>query len=258
MNITDKTLFLKEPKTKINSFSEEVLFNIYTDKFYKNHITLFKSFYVIINFIDCNYIYEKTYNIYFSFLQYIKLYEISKYTDKIDFLIKFLEINNDTHTLNFNFKEYDSFDIKSWMNNVKKFSEKSLSETDEVEEKLYGEYNIYKKIIKIRFNKPRWTIIKFENEKEINKTWEIGKELETDLVLSILYGSTETWTNLLNKCLKKLNESVPILHQTSLPNIIKKKRAKKKHGKKSYSSSSSHSSKGIKMKKKSNKIVIKK
>ena len=258
MKMFNKIIFLKEPKTRINSFEQETLYNIYTDQFYKNHIILFKSFYVNIDFIDENYLYEKLYNIYFSFLHYINLYKIAKYCPKIDFFIKFLEINNDTHTLNFNFKEYDSFDIKSWMNNVKKFSEKSLSETHEVEEKLYGEYNIYKKIIKIRFNKPRWTIIKFENEKEINKTWEIGKELETDLVLSILYGGTETWTNLLNKCLKKLNESVPILHQTSLPNIIKKKRDKKRHGHKSYSSSSSHSSKGIKKKKKSNKIIIKK
>ena len=72
----NKSIFLKEPKTKINTFAKETLFNIYTDKFYNNHIILFKSFYVIINFIDDKFLYEKIYNIYFSFLQYLKLYEI--------------------------------------------------------------------------------------------------------------------------------------------------------------------------------------
>ena len=245
MKISNKIIFLKEPKAKVNTFELETLYNIYTDQYYKNHIILFKSFYVNIEYIDENYLYEKLYNIYFSFSQYIKLYEIAKYAPKIDFLIKFLEINNDTHTLNFNFKEYDSFDIKSWMNNMKKFSGKSLSETHDCEEeKLFGVYDIYKKKIKIKFNKPQWTIIKFENGKEINKTWEIGKELETDLVLSILYGGTETWTNLLNKCLKKLNEIVPDLPKTSLPNIIKRHHSKKKHEHKYYSKRSSFSSKG--------------
>jgi len=254
MKISNKTIFLKEPKTKVNTFELETLYNIYTDQFYKNHIILFKSFYVNIDFINENYLYDKLYNIYFSFIQYIKLYEIAKYSTKIDFLIKFLEINNDTHTLNFNFKEYDSFNIKTWMNNIKIFSEKSLTEANDYEEKLFGVYDIYKKKIKIKFNKPQWTIIKFENGKEIAKTWEIGKELEIDLVLSILYRSTETWTNLLNKCLKKLNESVPVLPKTSLPNILKKHhQSKRKHGKKSYSSSSSRSSKGRVTRRKINK-----
>ena len=241
MDITDKTLFLKEPKSKINSFSEEVLFNIYTDKFHKNHIILFKSFYVIINFIDCNYIYEKTYNIYFSFLQYIKLYEISKYTDKIDFLIKFLEINNDTHTLNFNYKDFDSFDIQSWMNNIKKFSEKSLKNNIKCDEKLYDQLDIYTKRLKIEFKKPQWSIIKFDNNQEIIKTWEIGKELEIDLVNSILYENTENWIKLLNQCLKKLNEPVP-----SLPSLLsfgKKKNKRYRHRNTSFSNSSSKSSK---------------
>ena len=242
MKISNKTIFLKEPKNKINNFEQEILFNIYTDQFYKNNIILFKSFYVNINLIDSNYLFEKIYNIYFSFLQYINLYEIAKYSSKIDFLIKFLEINNDTHALNFNFKQYDEFDIKVWMDNMKKFSEKSLVERSQNEENLYGEYEIYKKKIKILFKKPQWTIIKFENNKETSKTWEIGKELEVSLVLSILYGNTKNWTNLLNSCLKKLNEPVPIL-TISPKKEIKNKHKKSRHKNTSYSNSSSHSSK---------------
>ena len=205
----NKNIFLKEIKTKINTFEEEILLNIYTDKFFVNHIILFKSFYIIIGFIDSNFIYEKKYHIYFSFLQYIKLYEISNYSIKIEFLIKFLEINSDIHTLNFNYKGYDSFDIQTWMNNIKKFSEKNLIERKKIEEELVAELEIYKKKIYIEFKRCQWSIIKFENDKEIIKTWEIGKELEIDLVNSILYGNTENWTGLLNKCLKKLNEPLP-------------------------------------------------
>ena len=75
----DKIIFLKEPKTKINNFEEETLFNIYTDQFYKNNIILFKSFYVIIHLLDANYLYEKIYNVYFSFKQYIKLKKLIKH-----------------------------------------------------------------------------------------------------------------------------------------------------------------------------------
>jgi hypothetical protein len=149
----DKTIFLKEPKTKINTFDEEILFNIYTDQFNKNNIILFKSFYVIINLIDANYLYEKIYNIYFSFKQYIKLYDIANYSPKLDFLIKFLEINNDTHTLNFNFKEYDEFDSSVWMENIKSFSERSLIDNNIYKEKLYGEFDIYTKKNKNRIQK---------------------------------------------------------------------------------------------------------
>jgi hypothetical protein len=233
----DKTIFLKEPKTKINTFEEETLFNIYTDQFNKNNIILFKSFYVNINLIDVNYLYEKIYNIYFSFKQYIKLYDIAKYSPKLDFLIKFLEINNDTHTLNFNFKEYDEFDSSVWMENIKSFSEKSLIDNNIYKEKLYGEFDIYTKKIKIEFKKPQWTIIKFEDGKEISKTWEIGKELEKSFVLSILYGNSKNWTNLLNACLEKVNEPVPLLPKSRV--VISKKRTLKGLRKTSDSSQSS-------------------
>ena len=233
----DKTIFLKESKTKINTFDEEILFNIYTDQFNKNNIILFKSFYVIINLIDANYLYEKIYNIYFSFKQYIKLYDIANYSPKLDFLIKFLEINNDTHTLNFNFKEYDEFDSSVWMENIKSFSEKSLIDNNIYKEKLYGEFDIYTKKIKIEFKKPQWTIIKFEDGKEVSKSWEIGKELEKSFVLSILYGNSKNWTNLLNSCLEKVNEPVPIFPKSRV--VLTKKRTIRGHRKPSDSNQSS-------------------
>ncbi len=219
--------FLKEPKTKINTFSEEVLYNIYTDQFNTNIILKFKSFYIIINYLDTNFDCEKVYHIFFTFYQYVKLYQISKYSKKIPFLIKFIEINNETHTLTFNYEKYDEFDINMWLNNIKTFSNKSLS-NEITDEQLYREFEIYTKKINIEFKKPEWSIIKFENDKEIIKTWEIGKELEIELVDSILYGSSKSWTKLLNECLKKVNEPVPILkHSLSTLNIKKKHRGTK-------------------------------
>ena len=144
-----------------------------------------------------------------------------------------MEINNDIHTLNFNFQQYDSFDIKSWMDNIKKFSEKSLIKKNNDEEELYKELIIHKKYLKIEFKKPQWTIIKFENDKEISKTWEIGKELEDILVGSILHA--ENWTKLLNECLKKLDEPIP---QILLP-LKKNKKNKDKNTIISTSSSKS-------------------
>ena len=222
-SLSNTIIYLKEPKTKINNFNEEILLNIYTDSFYKNHIILFKSFYVKINFVDDEYIYEKIYNIYFSFFQYIKLYEIGKYSTKIEFLIKFIDIKNDTHTLEFNFKKFEEFDIKEWINNIKKFSEKALLHINNQEENLFQELFIYKKKLNIEFKKPQWSIIKFENNKEITKTWEIGKELEIYLVRSILDHKTENWTRLLNECLKKLDEPVPVIMNIPSPKRTKKK-----------------------------------
>jgi hypothetical protein len=200
-------------------------------------LILFKSFYVNINLIDVNYLYEKIYNIYFSFKQYIKLYDIAKYSPKLDFLIKFLEINNDTHTLNFNFREYDDFDTSTWMNNIKSFSEKSLIDNNIYKEKLYGEFDIYTKKIQIEFKRPQWTIIKFEDGKEISKSWEIGQELENLLVLSILHANSKNWTNLLNSCLEKVNEPVPLFPKSRV--VLTKKRTIKGHKKSSESNQSS-------------------
>ena len=230
--------FLKQPKSKINTFYEEILYNVYTDQFNKNQILTFKSFYIIVKYLDTNYDCEKNYHIYFTFYQYVKLYQIAKYSDKILFLIKFLEINNETHTLGFNYEKYDEFDINMWLNNLKTFSKKSLS-NEITDEQLYREFEIYTKKIIIEFKKPEWSIVKFENKKEIIKTWEIGKELEIELVDSILYGSSKSWTKLLNECLKKLNEPVPILrYSLSTLNIKKRKHRGTKNTKSNGSSNS--------------------
>ena len=203
----EKIFFLKEPRTKINSFSEETLINIYTDKFYHNRIISINSFYINAKLSDDFYSLENNYKILFNFFQYIKLYEISKYSNKIEFLSKFLEVNNEKHALDFNFKKYDEFDVNLWMENIKKFSSSSLKNNNNIEEILVNEYNIYNKKLKIEYKKPLWSIINFENKKEIIKTWEIGKEMEIYLLDSINNPKTESWTKFINICLEKINEA---------------------------------------------------
>ena len=205
----------------MNTFAKENLINIYTDQNNNNQIIIFKSFHVKATLSDVNYFQEKTYNIYFNFFHYVKLYEIAKYSSKILFLVKFMKLNKDMHTLSFNFTAYDEFNIRSWMSNIKKFSDESLNNNSQNEE-LYKEFDIYTKKIKVEFIRPKWTIMKLENKREVVKSWEIGNELEKELVDSIVDSGSDSWTKLLNECLKKLNEPVPIL-----PDVTKKKIKKK-------------------------------
>ena len=176
----NKTFFFKEPKIKINTFSQEIVINLYTDPSNKNHILIFNSFYIIVDLIDEIHNLKKKYRIYFSFDQYVKLYEISKYSNIISFLSKFLQIDIETHSLTFNFKEYDEFDTSVWMENMKKFSGASIkkSSINNTEEELYNEFEIYHKKVKVEFKKPLWSIITLENSTEVVKEWEIGKEME--------------------------------------------------------------------------------
>ena len=220
--IFNQTFFLKEPKTRINTFDEDLLINIYTDHFNINNLLLFKAFYIIATLTNLNVMQEKKYYIYFNFEQFVKLYEIAKYSSKIFFLANFLEINNDLNTLNFNFNEFDAFDIKKWLENIEKFSGEKL-ENNDFNLELSREFYFYSNKIKIEFRKPKWSITKLENKKEIERTWQIGEDLEKDLIDCILYSNPDIWINLLNQLLKKINEPVP-----QLPEIAMKKRNKKK------------------------------
>ncbi len=225
--INNQIYYFKEPKTKINTFSQETLYNLYTDQNYHNEVLLFSSFYLIVNLSDEIFSLSKNYRIYFSFFQYVKLYEIAKYSNKIDFLSKFINVDTETHTLTFNFREYDDFDANIWMENIKKFSGNSLKNNSDIEEEedLRCEFEVYNKKVKIEYIKPLWSIIKMTNEREIIKTWKIGKEMEYYLIQSIINPNGGSWNNFLNECLEKLeNEEDSVSVQTI---DIKQKPAKK-------------------------------
>ena len=238
--IYNKSLFLKEPKTRINTFAEDILINIYTDQFNTNKIMIFKSFYLIATFINLSLMQEKKYHIYFNFEQYVKLYEISKYSSKIFFLANFLEINNELNTINFNFSAFDAFDIKKWLANIEKFSGEKIEENNNSDEELSREFDFFSNKIKIEFKKPKWSIIRIENKKESKRNWQIGEELEKDLIDSIIYSNSDSWINLLNQLLKKLVEPVPVY-----PEIIIKKKNKKK-GTQNHSNNSPRNGKRVK------------
>ena len=219
----NKNIFLKEPKTKINSFTDEHFMNVYTDQFNKNQIILFKSFYVNAIFIDLNLLQEKIYHIHFNFYHYLKLFQIAEYSNKIFFLIKFFEINKEFNTLNFKYEDFDKFNINTWMANIRRFSHKSLiNHIHDSEEELFTVFEILPKKIRVELKRPRWSLIKIGNKEEIYKTCEIGTDLEKYLIYCMSDSGSESWTKLLNECLKRINEPVPIL-----PSIHKKKTRKK-------------------------------
>ena len=208
--INNRTFFLKEPKQIINNFSQKILINIYTDQFNNNSLSILKSFYINALITDSFYNLEKKYHIHFNFFHYIKLYEIAKYSSKLFFLIKFLTINKEFNTLNFNYEEFDKFNIKTWMSNIHKYSKKSLILSD-LNEELYTEFDIFPKNIQVEFVRPKYSLLKFENNKEVMKTLEIGKDLEKELIDCIVNTGSESWIKFSNECLQKLNEPVPIL-----------------------------------------------
>ena len=237
--IFNKTFYLKEPRTRSNTFAEDVLINIYTDQFNINQIMIFTSFYIIATFINLNLMQEKKFNIYFNFEHIVKLYEITKYCSKIFFLTNFLEINNDLNTIDFNFYEYEAFDIKKWLTSIEKFSGEKI-ENKNFNIELSQEFDFFSNKIKIEYIKPKWSIIRLENKKEIKRSCQIGEELEKDLIDNILNSTSDSWLNILNQLLKKVDEPVP-----QLPEIALKKKNKKK-GTKSNGSNSPRRPKRVK------------
>ena len=231
--VYDKNIYLKEPKQKINAFSDETLVNVYTDQFNNNIILVFRSFHVLATLTDLCYHSEKSYNLHFNFFQYIKLYEVAKYSSKVYFLIKFMTVNKEYNTLNFNYEEFDKFDNQVWMSNIKKFSIKSLYK-NELKDDLVHEFGIFPKKIRVEYVMPKYSIIKMENENEILKTLDIGKDLEKDLIDSMENAGSDSWTKFLNECLKKLNEPVPVL-----PSIHKRGHRKRDGRKLRFSSNDS-------------------
>ena len=220
--ISFQTIFLKEPRYKINTFSEEILLNIHTDEYNRNQIIKFQSFNLKVNLIDNSHLYENEYHIHFTFFHFIKLVQIAKYASKILFLTKFFDIKDYNNTLDFNYENYDALDIKSWMDNIKKFSPEHFQNTNFIEKK-YREFDIYSKKIRIQFIKPLMTLIRFENKNEVSKSCEIENELEYELVTSITNGTAENFNRLLNLCLEKMHSPHPFASHsfsTSIKNEI--------------------------------------
>ena len=65
------------------------------------------------------------------------------------------------------------------MSNIHKYSKKSLILSD-LNEELYTEFDIFPKNIQVEFVRPKYSLLKFENNKEVMKTLEIGKDLEKE------------------------------------------------------------------------------
>ena len=78
------------------------------------------------------------------------------------------------------------------------------------------------KKIKIAFKKPKWSLLRIENDKERIKNLEIGKDLEVEFVQCMYHEISDSWKHLVNECLKRLNEPVSILPMLSSKKKLKR------------------------------------
>ena len=209
--INNQIFFLREPKTKFYSFSQETLFNIHTDENNNNEIIKLKSFYIIVTLSDLDIFFEKEYHIYFSFSHLVKLIQIGKYINKFCFLLKFIDINKDERTISFNYKKLDEFDVNLWIKNIENTNENYFEKKIQSIEKLTKEYDLSDYKLKIELRKPIINIIKNENNIQSSKNYHITKDIEDELVFNINNKESINWSKLINGFLSKMIEIISFI-----------------------------------------------
>ena len=209
--IKNQIFFLREPKTKFYSFSQETLFNIHTDENNNNEIIKIKSFYIIVTLSDLDLLFEREYHIYFSFSHLIKLIQIEKYINKFCFLLKFIDINKNEKTISFNYKKLDEFDVNQWIKNIENTNENYFEKKIQSIEKLTKEYDLLDYKLKIELRKPIINVIKNENNIQSSKNYHITKEIEDELVININNKESINWSKLINGFLSKMIEIISFI-----------------------------------------------
>ena len=146
---TNHNLYLTRPHIKKYLFSDNKCTNIITKKLEKkfnreviespiffnvnkiqeenendliSSILIQKSEISIVNFIDNNKKVTNQFIIHLNFNQIKKFEIMEKYVDKISFLIKFLDINYEKGTVNFNYNALNSFDEQKWIKDLEKYN----------------------------------------------------------------------------------------------------------------------------------------
>ena len=79
-----------------------------------------KCFKAIVTLSDFEKNKANEYSINFNYYQFNKFKTIEKYMNKISFIIKFLDINYENSTVKFDYDSLNSFNEKSWINQLKK------------------------------------------------------------------------------------------------------------------------------------------
>ena len=255
--LNNQTFFLREPKSKFFTFSQEILFSIHTDENNNNEIIKLKSFYIVVTLIDINSYDEKEYHIYFNFTHLVKLIEIGKHINKLSFLFKFIEVNKIKNSLTFNYKKLDDFDVNLWINNIKKFNGNHLKKKIQSIERLSREYHLSQSHkIKIEFKKPIINIIKIENKIESSKNYHFTKEFEDEFVVNINNKESINWSKLINRFLGKMIEIITLIPHSLSSSPPRKKNSKNGIGKKVDLINNNLNSTFHKNKKKENRIFL--
>ena len=228
-NIYNKHFFLVEPKEKNYSFSEEFVYVIYTDDNNHNKMIKFKSFSLIIDYMDFNSMIDKQYIVDFTFLHLKKLFQISMYSEKLLFLSRFLEINQNNNTVNFNFKYFNEFNIKEWMENIEKYNEKKINNKKDF---LSNEFCLSeKKRLRVEFKKSLLTLIPIKKSKETPNHYFFEKNIEDDLIKCIVNQDFKNLFLIINHAIEIMNAPIsffPHSHSSS-PFKFKKSESSKKN-----------------------------
>ena len=96
--------------------------NITDNKIQKNSILEQKCFVALVTLTNLEKTISNEYTIHFNYYQFTKFKSMEKYMKKTTFLIKFLNINYEKSTINFDYEALNDFDEMKWMNEVEKYN----------------------------------------------------------------------------------------------------------------------------------------
>ena len=88
----------------------------------QNSILEQQCFTAIVTYTDTDKAISNQFNIHFNYSHFNKFEAIEKYMKKTSFLLKFIDINYENCTINFDYDSLNAFDEKKWIKEVQKYN----------------------------------------------------------------------------------------------------------------------------------------
>ena len=115
----------------LNNIDSKILYNSLTTKNLNvlnfNSIFIQKGLLVIASFINTKRVTINEYTFHFNLDQLRKFQLMESLEDKLSFFVKFANINYEKESISFNFEALNSFDVKTWVDDVNKYNFKYLN-----------------------------------------------------------------------------------------------------------------------------------
>ena len=87
-----------------------------------NSILEQECFIAVVKFTDPEKNRTNQYNIHFNYSHFKKFESMEKYMKKTSFLLKFIDVNYDNSTIDFDYESLNAFDEKKWMKELEKYN----------------------------------------------------------------------------------------------------------------------------------------